>query len=94
MAALSLSDVLRYADSRIGNLTCPLCGQREFAPAAGQEDKPIALLYEDSGRSWFGPPGYLRVYAVSCNNCSFIVTFKLEALEKWAQSGKRENPHR
>lgn len=81
---LSLDDVLEYARSKAGTLRCPVCRHDHFVPATGDEARPIALLYEESGRSWFGPPGYLRVYALSCENCSYVVTFTLEALEAWA----------
>ncbi|HET8729424.1 MAG TPA: hypothetical protein VFO41_18125 [Alphaproteobacteria bacterium] len=91
MSIVSLSDVIAYAEDKFGRLKCPLCGCRAFTPAAPTADKPIALLYENSGRSWFGPPGYLRVYALSCNDCSFIVTFKLEALENWMASREAES---
>ena len=58
------------------------------APAsAAPDEQPIALLFENSASSsWFGPPGYLRVFALNCAACSYVIIFRLEALEKWVQA--------
>lgn len=89
MPGISLADVLQYAEETFGRLTCPLCGSHDFTPAAKSADQPIALLYENSGRSWFGPPGYLRVFALSCDTCSYVVMFRLERLEEWQADRQR-----
>ena len=83
MTSITTFDVLQYADSKTGGLACPLCRHGAFTPVTGREGKPLALLYEESGRSWFGPPGYLRVYALSCGQCSHVVMFSVDALETW-----------
>lgn len=81
--SISTFDILQYADSRTGGLRCPLCRNGEFEAVNGQDGKPVALLYEDSGRSWFGPPGYLRVFALSCKTCSNVLMFEMKAIESW-----------
>lgn len=86
--AVKLADILSYLKTRCGQLECPFCKGKRFRPA-GDGDNPIALLYENSGRSWFGPPGYLRVYALACENCSFVGIFELAGLERWVAETKR-----
>ena len=84
MQDVSFSDVEAFIAERCRDLRCPACGGTQLEPAAEAGDQPIALLYENSAsRSWFGPPGYLRVFALNCSACSYVVIFRLEALEKW-----------
>ncbi len=93
MSGIGLHEIHRFLEHHGGRLRCPLCGCDTF-DFASQADQPIALLYENSGRSWFGPPGYLRVFALSCSSCSYVVTLKLEAIEAWMaeQAAVTEGP--
>jgi hypothetical protein len=82
-------EVEAFIAERCVDLRCPACGSPRIEPAAECEGKPIALLYEGSAaRSWFGPPGYLRVLALTCMECSYVVMFRLDALEKWLRARK------
>ncbi|HEX6978260.1 MAG TPA: hypothetical protein VF342_03080 [Alphaproteobacteria bacterium] len=65
------------------DIVCPFCGGRGFQMAAKDSDEPIALLYESSSRSWFGPPGYLRVFALICDHCGYVATFAADRLKRW-----------
>ncbi len=63
--------------------------RRDAAEGGGQ---PIALLYESSpAKSWFGPPGYLRVFALNCATCSYIIIFRLDALERWVRARPKQD---
>jgi hypothetical protein len=88
MSEFTVSDIIRFAEKRSGGLKCPICRQADFSPVAARDGKPLALLYEDSGRSWFGPPGYLRVYGLSCDHCGNLSMFNIEAIEKAMRSEK------
>jgi hypothetical protein len=89
MHEVTPQDIEAFIAERCVDLRCPACGGARIEPAAECQGKPIALLYEDSAaRSWFGPPGYLRVLALTCVDCSYVVIFRLDALEKWIRARK------
>ena len=89
MHEVTPQDIEAFIAERCTDLRCPACGSTHIEPAAECRGKPIALLYEDStARSWFGPPGYLRVLALTCADCSYVVIFRLDALEKWLRARK------
>jgi hypothetical protein len=84
MQEVSFRDVEAFIAERCIDLRCPACGGTQLEPAAQADEQPIALLFENSAsRSWFGPPGYLRVFALNCSACSYVIIFRLEAIEKW-----------
>jgi hypothetical protein len=90
MQEATLPEIDAFIAERCIDLRCPACGSARIEPAAECEGKPIALLYEGSAvRSWFGPPGYLRVLALTCVECSYVVMFRLDALEKWLRARKK-----
>ena len=89
MQEVTPADIEAFVTERCVDLRCPCCGGARIEPAAECQGRPIALLYEDSAeRSWFGPPGYLRVLALTCADCSYVVIFRLEALQKWIRARK------
>jgi predicted RNA-binding Zn-ribbon protein involved in translation (DUF1610 family) len=82
---LTSSDVEAFISERCADFRCPACGGTTLESAAEGRGQPIALLYENSAaRSWFGPPGYLRVFALNCASCSYVILFKIDAIERWA----------
>ena len=89
MHDVTFNDIEAFIAERCSDLHCPACGGTQIEPAAEAGEQPIALLFENSAsRSWFGPPGYLRVFALNCANCSYVIVFRLEALEKWVRARK------
>lgn len=91
MTQLTSSQVEAFISDRCADFHCPACGGTKLEIAAETDGQPIALLYEKSAaRSWFGPPGYLRVLALNCTSCSYVVIFKLDAIERWFGA----HPHR
>jgi hypothetical protein len=83
MPPVNDSDLHEFIRNRCADLSCPACGGKQLQAAAESEGQPIALLYEDSSaKSWFGPPGYLRVFALNCASCAYVMLFKLDLLEK------------
>ena len=89
MQEATTQEIEAFIAERCVDLRCPACGSTRIEPAVECEGKPIALLYEGSAvRSWFGPPGYLRVLALTCADCSYVVMFRLDALEKWLRARK------
>lgn len=87
MRQTTFRDVEAFIADRCSDLRCPVCGggRLESAPEAGNQ--PVALLFETSASpSWFGPPGYLRVFALNCSTCSYVIMFRLDALEKWLRA--------
>jgi hypothetical protein len=91
MAEITYHDVASFISDHCPDFRCPACGATKLQPAAEGGGKPIALLYEDSpAKSWFGPPGYLRVFALNCASCSYVMIFRLDALERLI----RARPHR
>lgn len=87
MQEVSFRDVEAFIAERCSDMRCPACGGTRLEPAAEPDEQPIALLFENSAsRSWFGPPGYLRVFALNCSACSYVIIFRLEALEKWVKA--------
>lgn len=89
MQDVTFSDVEAFIADRCPDLRCPACGGAEIEAAAESKEQPIALLFENSAsRSWFGPPGYLRVFALNCAACGYVIVFRLEVFEKWL-SGRR-----
>jgi hypothetical protein len=87
MQDVTFRDVEAFIGERCSDLHCPACGGTQLEPAAKPDEQPIALLFENSASSsWFGPPGYLRVFALNCAACSYVIIFRLEALEKWVQT--------
>jgi hypothetical protein len=87
MTELTYRDVEDFISERCPDLRCPACGGTRLEPAAEGGGQPIALLYENSpAKSWFGPPGYLRVFALNCAMCSYVIIFRLDALERWIRS--------
>lgn len=94
MIEVRFSDVEAFIGEQCAGFRCPACGGTELKPAAEGEGQPIALLYENSpAKSWFGPPGYLRVFALSCASCGYVMIFKLDALHRWlaARAGRNES---
>jgi predicted RNA-binding Zn-ribbon protein involved in translation (DUF1610 family) len=89
MHEMTFNDVEAFIAERCRDLRCPACGGTHIEPAADAGEQPIALLFESSAsRSWFGPPGYLRVFALNCAACGYMIIFRLEALEKWVRDRK------
>jgi hypothetical protein len=87
MQDVTFRDVEAFIGERCSDLHCPACGGTQLEPAAKPDEQPIALLFENSASSsWFGPPGYLRVFALNCAVCSYVIIFRLEAIEKWVQA--------
>lgn len=87
MTHVTYADIEAFISERCGDFRCPACGGTRLESAATGDGQPIALLYENSpAKSWFGPPGYLRVLALNCVSCSYVIIFKLDALERWARS--------
>jgi hypothetical protein len=77
------NDLHEFISKRCPDLSCPACGGKQLQPEAETKGQPIALLYEDSSvRSWFGPPTYLRVFALSCSSCDYVMLFKLDLFEQ------------
>lgn len=87
MTQVTYADIEAFIGERCGDFRCPACGGTRLESAATGDGQPIALLYENSpAKSWFGPPGYLRVFALNCVSCSYVIIFKLDALERWARA--------
>jgi hypothetical protein len=87
MHQVAPGDIEAFVAERCVDLRCPACGGARIGPAAECQGKPIALLYEDSAaQSWFGPPGYLSVLALTCADCSYVLIFHLDALQKWIRA--------
>jgi hypothetical protein len=83
MTQVTYREVEGFIRERCADFRCPACGGTRLEPAAEGDGQPIALLYENSpAKSWFGPPGYLRVFALNCASCSYVVIFRLDALER------------
>jgi hypothetical protein len=90
MAEITRRDIEGFISDRCTDFRCPACGGTRLEPAAEGDGQPIALLYENSpAKSWFGPPGYLRVLAMNCAACSYVVIFRLDALERWVRARPR-----
>ena len=87
MAEITNREVEGFISERCTDFRCPACGGTRLERAAEGGGQPIALLYENSpAKSWFGPPGYLRVLAMNCAACSYVVIFRLDALERWVRA--------
>jgi hypothetical protein len=87
MSQITFRDVEAFIADRCSDLRCPACGGSRLEPAPEADDQPVALLFENSASpSWFGPPGYLRVFALNCSACSYVIMFRLDALEKWRRA--------
>jgi hypothetical protein len=92
MAEITYRDVEGFISDRCPDFRCPACGGTRLEPAAEGGGQPIALLYENSpAKSWFGPPGYLRVFALNCASCSYVIIFRLDALEHWVRTRPRQH---
>lgn len=92
MAEITYRDVEGFISDRCPDFRCPACGGTRLEPAAEGGGQPIALLYENSpAKSWFGPPGYLRVFALNCATCSYVIIFRLDALERWVRTRPRHD---
>jgi hypothetical protein len=87
MHGLTFSDVDAFIAERCRDLRCPACGDDKIEPAAEPSEQPIALLFENwASYSSFAPPGYLRVFALNCVTCGYVIVFRLEVLEKWVKA--------
>jgi hypothetical protein len=87
MRQITFRDVEAFIADRCSDLRCPACGGSRLEPAPEAGNQPVALLFENSASpSWFGPPGYLRVFALNCSACSYVIIFRLDALEKWLRA--------
>lgn len=96
MRQITFRDVEAFIADRCSDLRCPACGGSRLEPATEAGSQPIALLFESSASpSWFGPPGYLRVFALNCAQCSYVIIFRLDAMEKWliARDARAAAPH-
>lgn len=92
MAEITYRDVEGFISDRCPDFRCPACGGVRLEPAAEGGGQPIALLYENSpAKSWFGPPGYLRVFALNCAACSYVIIFRLDALERWVRARPKQD---
>ena len=90
MAEITHRDIEGFISDRCTDFRCPACGGTRLEPAAEGGGQPIALLSENSpAKSWVGPPGYLRVLALNCAACSYVVIFRLDALERWVRARPR-----
>lgn len=87
MRDVTFQDVQAFIAERCGDMRCPACGGNRLEPAPEAGNQPVALLFEHSAKqSWFGPPGYLRVFALNCAQCSYVIIFRLDALETWLRA--------
>ena len=87
------SDLHEFITRRCADLSCPVCGGKQLQPATESAGQPIALLYEESSaKSWFDPPSFLRVFALSCAACDYVMLFKLDLLEQRTRGRSRLTP--
>ncbi|WP_181705461.1 hypothetical protein [Chthonobacter rhizosphaerae] len=67
---------------RGAHLECPVCHGQDLRSSIKQEDVPLALLYEGQATSFFGPPGYLRVYSLTCASCGHVMLFDADVIDR------------
>ncbi|WP_181703552.1 hypothetical protein [Chthonobacter albigriseus] len=80
MARLTIEALRERFSAKGRTLGCPACGGSELAASVSKDGKPLALLYEDHPVSWFGSPGYLRVFAFTCVDCSHVLVFDADRI--------------